>query len=193
MSKVKRSIISWLVLSPLVVAILFPYAVMLITALKPATEVLRPTWWPSELRLSNFVEMWSVTNFGQALLNSLYVSGVATIAALIVSIPGAYALSRYRFAGRGAYRTFLLVSQMLSPIVLVLGLFRLVVSLGSSTTSIRSSSSTRRSTSPSRCGCCRAILRQSRTISRRRRGSRGRAASRRSSAFSCRLPFRRWW
>ena len=130
MSKLKRSIISWLVLSPLVVLVLFPFAVMLITALKPATEVLDPTWWPSLLKFSNFVDMWSATGFGQALLNSLYVSAASTVAALIVSIPGAYALSRYRFAGRGFYRYFLLVSQMLSPIVLVLGLFRLVVSLG---------------------------------------------------------------
>ena len=130
MSKLKRSVLSWLVLSPLVVVILFPFAVMLITALKPATEVLRPTWWPSELRPQNFVEMWSATNFGPALLNSLYVSAAATIAAIVVSIPAAYALSRYRFAGRGAFRQFLLISQMLSPIVLVLGLFRLVVALG---------------------------------------------------------------
>lgn len=130
MSKLRRSILSWLILSPLVVVILFPFAVMLITALKPRTEVLRPTWWPSELRFQNFVEMWAATNFGPALLNSLYVSAAATLGAILVSIPAAYALSRYRFAGRGAFRQFLLISQMLSPIVLVLGLFRLVVALG---------------------------------------------------------------
>ena len=49
---------------------------------------------------------------------------------LVVSIPAAYALSRFRFVGRGAFRQFLLVSQMLSPIVLVIGLFRLVADLG---------------------------------------------------------------
>lgn len=128
--KLKRTIWSWLILLPLVVVILFPYAVMLITALKPATEVLSPHWWPSELRFSNFVDMWNATNFGRALVNSLYVSAAATLGAIIVSIPAAYSLSRYRFAGRGLYRQFLLISQMLSPIVLVLGLFRLVVALG---------------------------------------------------------------
>ena len=128
MSKMRRTILSWLVLSPLVIVILFPFAVMLITALKPATEVLRPTWWPSELRTANFATMWTATNFGQALLNSLYVSAASTIAAIIVSIPAAYALSRFRFAGRGAYRQFLLISQMLSPIVLVIGLFRVLAS-----------------------------------------------------------------
>ena len=128
MSKARRTVISWLLLAPLVVVILFPFAVMLITALKPATEVLRPTWWPSEVRVANFATMWRATNFGQALLNSLYVSAASTIGAILVSIPAAYALSRYRFAGSGAYRQFLLISQMLSPIVLVLGLFRLLAS-----------------------------------------------------------------
>jgi multiple sugar transport system permease protein len=128
MSKMRRTIISWLVLSPLVIVILFPFAVMLITALKPATEVLRPTWWPSEVRVVNFVTMWDATNFGQALLNSFYVSAASTIGAIVVSIPAAYALSRFRFAGRGAYRQFLLISQMLSPIVLVIGLFRVLAS-----------------------------------------------------------------
>ncbi len=47
-----------------------------------------------------------------------------------VAMAAAYALSRYRFAGRGFFRQFLLVSQMLSPIVLVIGLFGLVVWLG---------------------------------------------------------------
>jgi multiple sugar transport system permease protein len=128
--KFQRSIIAWSLLSPLVFVILFPYAVMLITAVKPATEVLQPQWWPSEIRLGNFVDMWEKANFGPALLNSLYVSALATLAAIFVSIPAAYAMSRYRFAGRKLYRQFLLVSQMLSPIVLVLGLFRLVVALG---------------------------------------------------------------
>ena len=39
-------------------------------------------------------------------------------------------MSRYRFPGQGLYRDFLLITQMLSPIVLVIGLFRLVAWLG---------------------------------------------------------------
>jgi multiple sugar transport system permease protein len=130
MSKTARSILYWLLLSPLIVCILFPFAVMFITAIKPATEVLNPSWWPSVPHWRNFIDMWHATGFGAALVNSLYVSILATVVALIVSIPAAYALSRYRFGARNAYRQFLLISQMLSPIVLVLGLFRLVAALG---------------------------------------------------------------
>lgn len=128
--KLARSALFWLLLSPIVIAVLFPFAVMFITALKPATEVLNPTWWPSEVRWQNFTEMWAVTGFAQAFLNSFYVSVATTVLTIAVSIPAAYALSRYRFKGREAFRQFLLVSQMLSPIVLVIGLFRLVAGIG---------------------------------------------------------------
>lgn len=125
--KMRRTIWSWLALSPLIVLILFPFAVMFLTAVKPAAEALQPTWWPSEFRWSNFAVMWRNTNFGPALLNSIYVAVASTLLAMVVSVPAAYAISRYRFRGRGAVQQFLLISQMLSPIVLVIGLFRLVV------------------------------------------------------------------
>jgi multiple sugar transport system permease protein len=130
MTKARRTVVAWIVLSPLVVLTLFPFAVMAITALKPATEVLTPSWVPSRLEFVNFVTMWEATNFGNALLNSLYVGIVSTLIALLVSIPFAYALDRYRFAGEGWLRQFLLVTQMLSPIVLVIGLFRLAAAMG---------------------------------------------------------------
>ncbi len=128
--KARRSILFWLLLSPLVVAILFPYAVMVITAFKPATEVLDPNWWPHDWHWQNFPEMWETSGIAPALWNSLYVSGLTTVLTIAVSIPAAYALSRFRFVGRVAFRQFLLISQMLSPIVLVIGLFRLVAGIG---------------------------------------------------------------
>ena len=129
-SKLKRTILAWLLLSPLILVTLFPFAVMFITAVKPPSEVLTPTWWPSSFHWSNFADMWVATKFGQALWNSLYVSALATIGAILISIPAAYAMSRFRFAGYGAFRQFLLISQMISPIVLVLGLYRLLAAWG---------------------------------------------------------------
>lgn len=130
--KLKKSIIYWLILTPLSVVILFPFAVMFVTAVRPRDElfVYPPRWTFSEFRWDNFADMWEKTNFGGALVNSLYVSISSTAIALALSIPAAYALSRHRFPGKGAYRNFLLMTQMMSPIVLVLGLFRLMAYLG---------------------------------------------------------------
>ncbi len=101
-SKLVRSIVCWLLLSPLIVVTVFPFAVMFLTAVKPRTEVLSPTWWPSEFHWQNFSDMWVATGFGRALANSLYVSAIATVGAILISIPAAYAMSRFRFAGYGA-------------------------------------------------------------------------------------------
>jgi multiple sugar transport system permease protein len=125
-----RSILLWLALLPVIVVILFPFAVMTLTAFKGPSEVHDPTWWPSVWRWENFPEMWVTSGFGRALTNSLMVSGLTTLFSIAFAVPAAYALSRFRFVGDGAFRQFLLVSQMLSPIVLVLGLFRLTSQLG---------------------------------------------------------------
>ncbi|WEK52029.1 MAG: carbohydrate ABC transporter permease [Candidatus Kaistia colombiensis] len=129
---VRKSILMWLCLSPLVILILFPFAVMVSTAVKPRVEVLMypPTWFPSEIRLQNFVDMWQATRLGPAVLNSLIVSIAATLLCLLVAIPAAYAAARMQFTGRKLFRQFLLVTQMLSPIVLVLGIFRLMAKMG---------------------------------------------------------------
>lgn len=132
MSKWKKSVLYWLILSPLLIVILFPYAVMLSTALKPRSEifVFDPNWWPSKLMWSNFVDMWHAIGFGQALGNSLIVSFTSVALCLLVAIPAGYATARFKFWGQPAYRQFLLITQMLSPIVLVIGIFRMMAALG---------------------------------------------------------------
>ena len=131
-ARIRHSLLAWLVLSPLMILNLFPFAVMLLTALKPGTEVVSnaAAWLPSRFAWENFTEMWTATRFGPALANSLYVAVLSSAASILLSIPAAYAMSRFRFRLKRPYSNFLLITQMLSPIVLVLGLFRLVVWLG---------------------------------------------------------------
>jgi multiple sugar transport system permease protein len=128
----KRSVLCWLALAPLVLLNLFPFAVMVATAVKPPAEVLSaaPAWLPSRFDWHNFVAMWHAANFGRALLNSLYAAVLSGSVSIALSIPAAYALSRFRFRARRSYRDFLLITQMFSPIVLLLGLFRLIAALG---------------------------------------------------------------
>ena len=96
---------------------------MLSTALKSDAEVFvwPPHWIPEHFAWSNFRAMWLASDFGTALLNSLAISISAT--------PAAYAVSRLPFPGLGTYRMFLLFTQILSPILLVLGLFRMAASV----------------------------------------------------------------
>jgi multiple sugar transport system permease protein len=131
-ARARRSIALWLLLAPFAAIVLFPYAVMLSTALKPATEIFvyPPRWLPGRIAWENLAGMWQATGFGRALANSLLVGVAATLLCLVVAVPAAYASARLGFKGRGLYGQFLLVTQMLSPIVLVIGLFRLMAALG---------------------------------------------------------------
>ena len=131
MKRPARSLLAWLVLSPLIVVALLPFAVMLSTALKPRTEVMSwpPTWLPKHVAWHNFADMWTVVGFGQAAFNSVLIAVCSTLLSLLVAVPAAYALSRLPMKGRGAYRQFLLATQMLSPILMVLGLFRMAAAI----------------------------------------------------------------
>lgn len=131
-NRIGKSILYWAILSPLAVINLFPFAVVLATALKPKDEVFAnpPGWLASRFAWENFADMWQEAKFGTALLNSLQVGGLSVLVTLVVGIPAAYALFRFQFRGRAAYRRFLLITQMISPIVLVLGVFRLSVYFG---------------------------------------------------------------
>ncbi|WP_127519780.1 carbohydrate ABC transporter permease [Mesorhizobium sp. Z1-4] len=131
-SKARKSLICWGALSPIVVVILFPYATMLSTALKHKDEIFtfEQTWWPREFYLGNFADLLFERGFGQAIFNSLYISVGATLLSSAVAIPAAYALSRLRMPGKGAFRNYLLITQMISPIVLIIGLFRMFAYFG---------------------------------------------------------------
>ena len=131
MKKLRRSFWCWLALAPLVVLVIFPFAVMISTALKPIEDVLAwpPSWLPSRIAWGNFADMWVAADFGTALFNSLFISIMATVLAIAVAVPAAYAMSRLVLPGRGLYRQFLLVTQMLSPVLLVLGLFRMAAAV----------------------------------------------------------------
>ena len=132
MTRAKRTLVSWLILSPLLVLILLPYAVMLSTALKPADEVFMfpPRWLPEHVDFSNFTVIWAKIGFARALLNSLYVSVGATIVTLVLAAPAADAMVRYKLPGKGPLRLFLLLTQMISPVVLIIGIFRMMAAQG---------------------------------------------------------------
>jgi len=132
MSRLKKSILIWAALSPLLFLVLLPYVVMLSTAVKGSGEVFSfpPRWLPQELDFSNFVVIWTKIDFARALLNSLYVSVGATLVTLLLAIPAAYVMARYILPGKGLLRLFLLLTQMVSPVVLIIGIFRMMSAQG---------------------------------------------------------------
>lgn len=114
------------------IIILYPYFVMLTTAAKTDAEMYSsaPSLLPQVWQWSNFIDIWSAAPVFRYFINSLVVAGGATAIAIICGIPAAYALSRMRFKGKGVFMGAVIMSQMFSPVVLLVGIYRLMVNIG---------------------------------------------------------------
>lgn len=109
--------------------ILYPYFVMFTTAAKSRAEIYSPngTLLPIEWVMSNFTDIWSRAPMARYFLNSLLVAGGATFLAILCGIPAAYALARMKFKGRNVFLGFVIVSQMFSAVVLLIGIYKVMI------------------------------------------------------------------
>ena len=111
------------------IVILYPYVIMFITALKNNDEMYAGTILPQAWQWSNFTDIWSAAPVLKYLVNSLVIAGGATALAILCGIPAAYALARMKFKGKGFFMGAVIMSQMFSPVVLLVGIYRLMVTL----------------------------------------------------------------
>jgi len=75
---------------------IYPIFLMISTSLKQNKEIIQnPAGFPKDITFEGFIKLFEKENFGQFFLNSIFVTVVAGIILLIVSLLLAYALSRY--------------------------------------------------------------------------------------------------
>ena len=113
------------------VFILYPFLIMFTSAFRTdadANDIYFLHIFPIDWHWENFSH---ILNRGvlKFLLNSLILSVGSTCLALLCGIPAAYALARMRFRGRKAFLGFVIMSQMFSPVVLLVGISRLLIDL----------------------------------------------------------------
>jgi len=107
-----------------------PIYVMITSALKPLADVQGPfTWWPSNLTIQPFIDIWKTVPLAGYFGNSLIVAGSATVISVIIAIFAAYAMSRYKFFGRGLFSTTVLSTQMFPGVLFLLPLFLIFVNI----------------------------------------------------------------
>lgn len=114
------------------IVILYPYFVMFTTAAKTNEEMYSTTAsiFPKDFKASNFIDVWKAAPIMKYMLNSIIVAGGATLIAILCGIPAAYALSRMRFKGKAFFMGAVIMSQMFSPVVLLVGINRMMSTIG---------------------------------------------------------------
>ncbi len=85
---------------------------------------------PQMPTLDNFVAVLTNASFTLYLWNGLVLSCLSALGVLIVSAPAAFAFSRFRIRGKPVWMMAILAFQMISPLVIMIPLYRYMSWLG---------------------------------------------------------------
>jgi multiple sugar transport system permease protein len=112
---------------------LIPLYWMITTSLKPVAEIFQkpPVLFPSTLQIDSYKQILGLpTNRPEIyinaivyLKNSLIIASITTLLTLLMAVPAAYSLARFRFRGLSVFVLFLLFAQMLPGVLMVIPLF----------------------------------------------------------------------
>lgn len=117
----------YFVLILLAVTIIVPVAWVFMASIKQNSEFYGNPWaLPAGFYWQNFVNAWNGAKMGEYMLNSVLVTALALVLLLVIALPAAYCLSRFRFKGRKLLNTlfmaglFINVNYIVVPIFLML-------------------------------------------------------------------------
>jgi multiple sugar transport system permease protein len=126
-----------IVIAGLALATLFPFAYMVLLSVRPIEDLLRDpgALWTGVSTWTTYQDVLrSEDDGGQGMLsllgNSALVSVGTVLATLLVSIPGAYAVTRLRFFGRRQIHALFLAVYLVPAVLLAVPLFVLFTKLG---------------------------------------------------------------
>lgn len=121
----------YLAMAVVVVFFTFPVLWVLSLSLKSVDQLFAtpPILVPTDPQWSNYATVVETTPMGRYLLNSALIVTLTVLLTLLIAVPSAYALSRFTFRSRRAYLVVTLAAQLISPIILVVPLYRLFVDL----------------------------------------------------------------
>src|SRR5699024_6205173 len=96
----------YLVLALLAISILVPVAWVFMASIKQNSEFYGNPWaLPMGFYWQNFVDAWNGAKMGSYMLNSVIVTALALVLLLVIALPAAYCLARFKFVGQKLLHT----------------------------------------------------------------------------------------
>ena len=117
----------YVLLSVTAFAFLYPFINMTLKSLQSPEDVLNPSIGlvPSGLYLENFTRAFKVLGFGEALLNSIYISLLPTLLQIVSCALVGYGLARFKFKGRNLILILCIAQFVIPPQILMIPTYRL--------------------------------------------------------------------
>ena len=111
----------------------FPIYWVVITSFKPSAEILDRsviTYFPHTFTTENYSTLFRMMDYGVYIKNSTIVALLTALVVTILSILSGYALSRYKFKGKGLILLFFLVIQVIPGILVLIPLYSFFAEAG---------------------------------------------------------------
>jgi glycerol transport system permease protein len=111
--------------------VLLPIYWLLNMSFKTNDEILgQLTLWPTDFTFDNYITIFTDASWYMGYVNSMTYVAMNLVITLLVSLPAAYAFSRYKFVGDKHLFFWLLSNRMAPPAVFLLPFFQLYSSVG---------------------------------------------------------------
>jgi multiple sugar transport system permease protein len=109
-----------------------PFVWMLLASVKPEAEVraIPPTWWPHDLTLANYAQLFSRLDFPTYFVNSTLVAVAVTLGNVVFGSMLGYALAKLDFPGKRTVFSLVLLTLMVPGVVTFVPLFVLTTNIG---------------------------------------------------------------
>jgi multiple sugar transport system permease protein len=129
---VGRQILLLLLVLPVAILFLMPWAWMLSTAGKPDSLIWRqpPVWIPPRYEWENFPAAWRMGEFTLYYTNTLFICTMSIIGVVASSALAAYAFARIRFPGRNALFVIVISTMMLPAQVTMIPMYIVFARMG---------------------------------------------------------------
>ena len=124
-----NSALLYLTVAVVSLIIVFPVYWMMISTFQPSKYILHfpPPLLPQELYFDQFGELFNEHPIAKWLRNSFLIAVMTMLLCMALSVLGAFALSNLRWPGRNLFGLFLLVTQMLPEVLILIPLFILPI------------------------------------------------------------------
>jgi multiple sugar transport system permease protein len=109
------------------IIMVLPFVWMLLTSLKPDSELLLSSWIPHHFAWQNYIRAWTAAPFGTFYLNSIIVTVLATAGQILTSAMAGYAFSKIRFFGKNVVFFAILGALMIPLQSIIIPLYLILV------------------------------------------------------------------
>lgn len=108
-----------------------PVSYMLFASINADVAVAGGAYWPTELRLDNYIKVWRSVDLAGGLVNSLLICGAVAVVCAAVAVSMAWVLVRFTFIGRVTILRGLLGLQSVPGTLMLLPVFVMFSTLSS--------------------------------------------------------------